>query len=276
MTEPVITNIAAGTGQSNVDATSYTTGSFTVTSGRPVLFVVATGRTSGTAGNPTLTALPSGVTAAEITNVAANTRRLTIFRLTGAGTGTITIDYAGVTQHGCQWQADQGDTNMTSTLPTNFVAASSLASGTSISVALSSATNGNSLYAAFTVSVQTTHTPEGGWTQTTTRQSQASPSQTTSAQTRASITDLSAGLTLGTQGDWLALIVEIPAVVSSPPISGTLHSVGTGATMSATGTVTQPTISGTINTTEQDAVMAATGTVTTPPVTSVAGYGIVI
>lgn len=103
-----ITESALDSGNSTVDATSYTTGTFQPTANNLVLIAILNRVGAGTANIPTVTG--NNVTWVEVTNLSnGNSRRLTILRALGSApsSGTATIDLAGQTQSQCKWSIAQ-------------------------------------------------------------------------------------------------------------------------------------------------------------------------
>ena len=118
MANVAIANLIAAA--DNVDRNSYTTGSFTATSGR-VLFIGLVIEKTATVGTATLS-ISGGGTVTEITNVtfstiASPTRRLTVWRVVGAsGSNTATFDLGGVTHRAAVWSVNEA-TNADTTTP---------------------------------------------------------------------------------------------------------------------------------------------------------------
>lgn len=224
MANPSFTNLLAN--GSTTDASSYVTASFTKTSGKPVLFTVHNSKGSSSATEPTLT-VPSGVTATKIdtsqydidgSNIA---RRITVFWLTGAATGTVTIDFGGTTQTGAIWWASEvtdGDT----AVPTHYIITNN--SSSTPSANLTSVTAGNSVWAAVGVRSNTTVAAGSGFTLGATAVGLATPGSTLAAENRANSDNATPGFTLGSAVNSVVFAIEIPAVASQPPPSGT----GTG------------------------------------------------
>lgn len=92
--------------QSATDANSYTTASFSSTAGRPILVVVESSKETVST-TPTVTA--HGLTWTQVATAETDggtiRRRLTIFEAypTSNGSGTMVIDFGGVTQYNCLW-----------------------------------------------------------------------------------------------------------------------------------------------------------------------------
>lgn len=93
--------LSGGTGGSNTDATSYATGSVTLTANRLYLISVSNRKTGSSPDTPTITGWTQVATQL---NVAPNERCTVLRQLPGSdSTGTHTIDFGGATQLNCQW-----------------------------------------------------------------------------------------------------------------------------------------------------------------------------
>lgn len=101
-----ITAASVGSGQDNANATSYTTASVTLASGKPyILFVLNNTGTTTTASQSTVTGASATWVQEETNTFAADgRRRLTAYRTIGAGTsGALNFDMGGVTHVSMAW-----------------------------------------------------------------------------------------------------------------------------------------------------------------------------
>ena len=201
---------------SNPDQTSYTSDSFTVTSGKPVLFSVLNARASAAA-TPTITP-QTGVTATELATVSfvGGARRLTLYWLTGSGTGTIDISFGAQTQTACGWSADEGTGVSTATPSGGDIVSNSGGSATSGSADLTSVTAGNHVYAVLGLNTNTTVDPGTGFTEIGTETAVTTlPAVTIASEYRDNSDDATADFTFGS-AQWAVIAVE-----AAPAASGT-------------------------------------------------------
>ncbi len=150
ITQTVLTSSANTT-----DATSWTTASISPTANRLVLAAVSSSLAAGPA-VPTLTG--NGLTWVQVNSrTYAGNRRVTVFRAMGASptTGTVVIDFAGVTQLAAAWIFSEYDGVDTSgTNGSGAIVQSVIATGTSAAPAATLAAFGstsNATYGAFSV-----------------------------------------------------------------------------------------------------------------------------
>lgn len=201
-----------------VARTQYTIPAITVTAGKPVPLVLVDGHASGTPAIPTLNSLPSGVSAAGSTHLltqlfASSARRMTMFWLTGAGTGAIVVDVAqtaGVSVNGFLWWADEINDHDGSTPST---VAGTLASdqntGTSAAVSLGTVADGNGCYAVVAANGAITLAAGTNYTEIATELTMPTPDVRLGAVYRANHDDVSPEMTLSSSQPWGIIAVEL-------------------------------------------------------------------
>lgn len=205
MAAPVLSNLTAS--GSSGDTTSYTTGSFTVTAEKPVLLAVHNRSDIGAQKPSSITPM-SGVAAVELGTITYNTNYvLTVYYLTGAGTGTATIDFAAL-QIGCQWWADQAD-DADETAPSGGNVVSASGESATATVDLTSVTAGNSVWMVTAVAAQVAFNNSANYTQTATRIAQSNPSISLGATARANHDDPTPDQPLASSQKWAAIAVEL-------------------------------------------------------------------
>lgn len=159
---------------SGTNATSYATASITPTANALVLCAVCS-ELSGVPAVPTVTGC--SLTWVEVANCffdqAGTQSRLTLFRALGTpSTGTLTIDFSGVTQAGCEWSVaefagvDTGGTNGSAAIVQSAKTTEPAAGATtSITATLGAGiTAGNAAYSAAAWEANEAGSAEGTWT----------------------------------------------------------------------------------------------------------------
>ena len=216
MPAPTFANLTKGSDTSNL--TAYTTASVTITSGKPVLMAVANSHGTGTPATPTLT-VPSGVTVQnagapiETELFSASTRRLSVFWLTGAGTGTITITVGqvlGANHNGCLWWLDEVTDASTST-PAAADSDKSSNTGTTATVNLGTVTSGNSVWAAVALSGTDTISAGTNYTEVSAEVTMTTPDVRLGAVYRSNHDDVTPEATLSGSAPWAMVAVEVAA-----------------------------------------------------------------
>jgi hypothetical protein len=198
----------------DANATSYVTAAASLTDGRLAAVSVSNVKTGSTADIPTLSS--TGRTWVQVTthvNVGGQCRT-TIFRsLSGTGSGTITIDFAGNTQLACHWHVveidnpdDSGGSNGSAAVLQSAV--DSVNASTTLTATFPSygkATN----YAlgSFSHRANEATTSEGGWTQLVNTQG-ISPAHAFMGQWQLA-TDLTCNATYATSSAGSCVAIEV-------------------------------------------------------------------
>jgi hypothetical protein len=154
---------------SSTDADSYATASVTCTANRLVL--IAVGNSHATeATTPTVTG-PITMVQEQTEPSGTGTRRCTVFRGMGSGTGAFTIDFGGVTQTACAWSVvefegvDTSGTNGSGAIVQSESSTSGTANSHSVSLSAFGDATHNVAYGAFanTLSGTDDMTPGSGF-----------------------------------------------------------------------------------------------------------------
>lgn len=263
-----VANLVAAAGD-NVDRTTYTIPSFTVTTGKPCVLWFANSDTSTTAEAPSTVTPMSGVTATVLGGLQYHddgsvARRLTAIWLVGAGTGSMTVTFPEG-QTAAIWIVDEL-TGADTAAPTGGSVVTNSGSGTAMSVDLGTVASGASVLAGFSSSAGASHTVESGYTQTGFL-AQSAPTLRLSAQYRADNVDPTAGSTCGTSAGWGAIGIEVAPASST--FTGTAASTLPAFTQSAAGT-NEPEYEGSAAQTLAAFTQSAAGTHTAPVFTGTA------
>jgi hypothetical protein len=168
-----ITHANLTRGQSDTDATSYTTASVTPGANRLVLLSVASEVSSGDGAEPTISGNGLTWTLVRSTReIGTSVMQVHVFRAMGGSpsSGSITISFGSQTQMHCAWSVDEFDGVRTTGGGADAVAQSVLASGSgaNMSATLASfAASSHRPYATWRHASSTEHDPESGYTEIT-------------------------------------------------------------------------------------------------------------
>lgn len=160
------------------NATSYTTASsFTPTDGRLYLFVVVNARTGGAADLPTISTT-AGLTVVQIATEpfdTAGVKRVTAFRAlvtSGATSGTVTVDFGGVTQQGCalavsEWTGiDTSGSNGSGAIVSANTVQGESAAGSELTLNYAQAwASGSAGWSGLGLNVNSALNPDASWTE---------------------------------------------------------------------------------------------------------------
>lgn len=228
-------------GGSGTNAASYATASISPEAGSVLLVAVETDTVSATPGIPVLSGLSATWT--QILDCyfdqTGTTYRLTTFMgVRAVGTGTITIDYAGVAQGGCAWVVDQ----VIMADPSNLVVQSAKvepgSASTNITATLPGAiSSGNGAWMCASWEAAEVASSEAGWTDLGDG-NHSGPAGAVATMARADNADNSGTITWTTSAPRGAVILEIralePITVGSPTPADTPRSDFLGAAYTET------------------------------------------
>lgn len=168
-----ITHANLTRGNSDTDASSYTTASVTPGADRLILLSVASEVSSGNVNEPTISG--NGLTWVLVRStreIGSSTQQVHLFRAIGGSpsSGAITIDFGGQTQLRCSWSVDEFDGVLTTGGGADAIAQSVLASGSGVNMSAtlaSFAASSHRPYATWRHASNSQHDPETGYTEIT-------------------------------------------------------------------------------------------------------------
>lgn len=173
------TNIAAGTSSSSTDANNYVTGTVTLKAGR--LYLMAVENSKGSATADVVSSITGGPTFTSRSSVAYNTNlnRVSIWSAvpTADYTGTLTINFGGVTQTGAVWALTEvSGVDMSTTDGIVQQATGTGNSGTALATLAAFASTANFTFGAMAHAAATATTFGSGFTESS-DQTTATPAQ---------------------------------------------------------------------------------------------------